>query len=103
MGRVPSLGDVDLPAVLGIGLTAETRQHLWYAGRSRLLITATVEVACFCPVDHGMHPAAGAEWRAQSGAQLLDAFEAAFEKLTAWSQDATSPDVWRRRANLPQP
>jgi hypothetical protein len=42
-----------------------------------------VEVACFCPVDHGMHPAAEAGWPARSETQLLNALEAALEKLAA--------------------
>jgi hypothetical protein len=161
MDRVPSLGDVDLPAALGISLTAEARQRLdeigrrvallrlpadepgwiigdgpqavdngqplplalgtalgrhyepgdwlelaldvWHASHGGLLVTATVEVACLCDVDHGMHPAAEAEWTARSEAQLLYAFGSAFEQLTAWFEDAVSPDVWRRRAHLPQP
>ncbi len=160
MDRVLSLGDVDLSAVLGISVTAETRLRLaeignridllrlpgdergwvigqrpsaltdgqplplalgtalvrhhapsdwlelaldvWYAGHEGLLVTAAVEVACFCPADHGMHPAAAAEWPARSEGQLLDAFEAALAKLTAWSEDTASPDIWRHRAQLPQ-
>ena len=135
MDRVRSLGDVDLSALLGISLTAETRLCLdevdhridllrlpgderawvigngpqvvaddqplplalgtalgrhyqpddwlelaldvWYASHDGLLVTAAVEVACSCPVDHGMHPAAKAEWAAQSEAQVLTAFNAA--------------------------
>jgi hypothetical protein len=158
MKRAPGLGGVDLPAVLGISLTAETRQCLndighridllrlpadepgwvyskgpqavtggqplplalatalgrhdesgdWlefvldvrYAAHGTLLVTAAVEVACFCPVDHNAHVAAKAEWTARSGAQLLDAFENALRQLVAWSEDAISSDTWRGRAHL---
>ncbi len=79
----------------------ELALDVWYAGRDGLLVTAAVEVACFCPEDHGMHPAANAEWAAQSEAELLIAFDAALDKLAAWSGDDSTPDVWRRRAGLP--
>jgi hypothetical protein len=49
-----------------------------------------------------MHPAAVAEWPARSEAELLDAFDAALAKLTVWSEDTASPDVWRHRGHLPQ-
>jgi hypothetical protein len=158
MGSVPSLRDVDLPAVLGISLTAGTKQRLsdighridllrlpadepgwvcskgpqavaggqplplalatavsrhcepgdWlelvldvrYAGNGALLVTAAVEVACFCPADHNAHAAAKAEWTARSEARLLDTFETALEQLAAWSEDAVSSDTWRARAHL---
>jgi hypothetical protein len=158
MERAPDLGGVDLRAVLGISLTAETTQRLndighridllrlpadepgwvyskgpqavaggqplplalatslgrhyesgdWlefaldvrYAAHGALLVTAAVEVACFCPVDHNAHVAAKAEWTARSGAQLLNAFETALEQLVAWSADTISPDTWRARAHL---
>jgi hypothetical protein len=158
MERAPNLGGVDLPAVLGISLTAETRQRLndighridllrlpadepgwvyskgpqavaggqplplalatalgrhyesgdWlefvldvrYARHGALLVTAAVEVACFCPIDHNAHVVAKAEWTARSGAQLLNAFETALGQLVAWSDDAISSDTWRARAHL---
>ena len=111
IGRYPPApaGSQPLPLALGTALGRhyersdwlELALDVWFAGRDGLLVTAAVEVACFCPVDHGMHQVAVAEWKTRSEAELLDAFDAALTKLATWSEDTASPGTWRHRAQLP--
>jgi hypothetical protein len=99
-----------LPLALGTALgrrcepddCLELALDIWYAIEKSFLVSATVEVAYFCGIDHGTHAAASAEWTAKSANQLLTALGDAAGVLTGWSGEDVSPDLWRRRAGLPQ-
>jgi hypothetical protein len=109
--RGADAGGQPLPLALGTALSrhyepgdwVELALDIWHSGGNALLVTAAVEVACFCPVDHNVHSAEDAEWTARSEGELLASLEVALGRLAAWSEDTAGPGTWRSRAHLPQP
>jgi hypothetical protein len=79
----------------------ELALDVWYDVRCAVLVTATVEVACYCPTDHNVHNAAEEEWTATSPAGLIWAATEAVSVLTVWATDESGPSEWRRRSGVP--
>jgi hypothetical protein len=75
--------------------------EVWHDGEGALLITAAVEVGCFCEAGHQTHSAAESAWSAQSEQELLQALDQAAAELAGWAGEGVDPDEWRRRADLP--
>ena len=74
---------------------------VWHDGEGALLVTAAVEVGCFCPQPHESHAAAESAWTATGESDLLTALDQAVAELAGWVKEAAGPDEWRRRADLP--
>jgi hypothetical protein len=66
-------------------------------------VTATVEVACWCEVDHSMHAVQRAEWPASTGTALVEAFNAAALSVIRRIEGPRDPRELRARAGLPNP
>ena len=67
-----------------------------------LTVNAAVEVACWCPQDHGMHQVREACWPAATGAGLVDGFTAGAAMLIeVLDSGRFDPRPWRREAGLP--
>jgi hypothetical protein len=75
--------------------------EVWHDGDGALLVTAAVEVGCFCAARHQTHPAAESSWSASTEAELLEALDHAVSELTGWAGEGADADEWRRRAELP--
>lgn len=74
---------------------------IWQRDAATLLVCATVEVGCFCAVDHNMHPTAELERPARTETELLEAVSAAVGALENWSRLELDATQWRARAGLP--
>jgi hypothetical protein len=69
-----------------------------------LIVTASVEVACWCEPDHNIHFAEQHQWLVGSAGPLADAFEAGTAALHGWIVDGPrEPEPRRVRAGLPGP
>ncbi|MEU5789562.1 hypothetical protein ABZ754_17750 [Micromonospora purpureochromogenes] len=69
---------------------------------SNLVVSAAVEVACWCAQDHNMHPVREAQWEVATAGELVEAFAAAAATVRGWlSTGPHDPYTWRRQAGLP--
>jgi hypothetical protein len=67
-----------------------------------LTVSAAVEVACWCPQDHNMHPVRTARWHAADSLQLVQAFATGTAMLTeVLDTGPFDPHPWRVQADLP--
>jgi hypothetical protein len=79
----------------------ELALDVWSDINSAALVTATVEVACFCAIDHNVHNVAEAEWPATTPAGLVIAANEAVRMLTNWAANDLDPSEWRQQSRLP--
>lgn len=114
-GWVVGLGDRDvgpgqpLPVVLDRTLSypaaaddsLELCLTIWQQPAATLLVCATVDVYCFCPVDHNIHYAAESERSVGAADELAPVVSAAVTDLETWAALDLSAGAWRARAGLP--
>jgi hypothetical protein len=81
----------------------ELSVNVGWSDRPFLGVSAAVEVACWCAVDHNMHAVRNFEWLAGHADALVVAFESATESVVGWSSGPRDPNAWRTVAGLPQP
>ncbi|MEU8137280.1 hypothetical protein [Streptodolium elevatio] len=99
------------PHVLGTALLLyesdgdwlELGLDVWHQEGPRVSVTATVEVACWCELDHNMHAVQRAEWTADGGQALVEAFNAAALSVIRRIEGPRDPRDLRTRAGLPNP
>lgn len=92
---------VNLFQTVSDGLDLElvvSREDEW-----RLTVTATIEVACWCLEDHGVHVVQTVSWLVGTSEVLVDSFETAVRTMLTWVDGSHDPTVWRVRAGLPNP
>lgn len=95
--------------LVGTGITLYSTGVDWleltldiaWAEPPRLAVSAAVEVACWCPQDHNMHQVRDLRWEVATGAELVDALDAAATTLLTWLRDGPYlPGPWRTRAGM---
>ncbi|MEV6209159.1 hypothetical protein [Kitasatospora sp. NPDC051914] len=64
-------------------------------------VTASVNVGCWCEIDHGTHDVDVLKFAVGDGISLPRAFEACAERMTTWLADPRDADFWRAREDLP--
>lgn len=107
--KTPDTGRQPLHLILGAvvvghqggGDWTEFALDVWRGVEPLRVVTAAVEVACWCPEDHNMHAALEHEWTADNAEALVRAVEEALAALANWWRQSTDADDWRRRAGLP--
>jgi hypothetical protein len=68
----------------------------------QLTVNAAVEVACWCPHDHGMHQVRTGRRLATNDHELVEAFSAGVAMLTEVLRSGPfEPGPWRVAAHLP--
>jgi hypothetical protein len=74
----------------------------WGMSLPNLIVTAAVEVACWCSHHHGIHQVRGNLWDVRDSAELIDAFAAGAVLLTdVLATGPFEPGSWRIDAGLP--
>lgn len=72
--------------------------------QAQLTVSAAVEVACWCPQDHNMHPVRASRWHVADGHELVEGFGAGTALLASVLDSGPfDPGAWRVRAGLPGP
>ncbi|MCR6488720.1 hypothetical protein M8542_38415 [Amycolatopsis sp. OK19-0408] len=71
--------------------------------RPRLTVSATLEVACWCDPDHGIHVVHSEEHLVGAAPALTAAIESAAAALERWAAGSRDPSVHRATAGLPNP
>jgi hypothetical protein len=79
----------------------ELAVDVWPDSETGPVVTATVEVACFCPNDHNVHEVVHLDRAVAGPVDLIYAMRWAVDHLTVWAADSRDPSEWRRRFNLP--
>ncbi len=79
----------------------ELSLDVWRVDGRTLLVGSTLEVNCFCPVDHNVHRAAEEEWTARGEVEVRNAMTAAVVALEGWSGLSLDAEQWRSRCGLP--
>lgn len=73
-----------------------------WAEPPRLAVSASVEVACWCPRNHNMHPVRTGQWHAANSRELVAAFAAGTAMLVdVLATGPFDPRPWRVQADLP--
>lgn len=65
------------------------------------VVSAAVEVACFCPVNHNVHPVRERRWLFGAAEALFPAFDTAVDAVIEWLDGPREPPAWRAAAGLP--
>jgi hypothetical protein len=66
-----------------------------------LVVSAGIEVACWCPTYHNMHPVRCTEWVVGTSQALVGAFDAAISDIISSLDGSPDPSTWRAQAGLP--
>lgn len=66
-----------------------------------LRVTAAVNAACWCEVDHATHDVDSLELAVGTDVSLGAAFERGVEQMLLWSEGQRDPSYWRSRAGFP--
>jgi len=105
-----SLGGGGFLLLLDLAITLYSTGEDWlelaldvgWLAPAMLTVSAAVEVACWCPQDHNMHPARTARWHAADSLQLVQAFATGTAMLMeVLDTGPFDPDSWRVQAGLP--
>ncbi|MFF1816079.1 hypothetical protein ACFVWG_02205 [Kribbella sp. NPDC058245] len=68
--------------------------------RPRLTVAATLEVACWCATDHGMHVLRLEEQLVGTARPLAEAFETGADAVVRWAAGSHDPVAQRAAAGL---
>ncbi|WP_327434509.1 hypothetical protein [Streptomyces sp. NBC_01236] len=93
------LADIVGPA--GPGDQLEFLLDVSWTDQGELSVSAAVNVACWCDVDHATHDADALHVVIGGETSLSQAFQAGADRLVDWLADPRDPDYWRNRAGLP--